>query len=85
MISYDRMVVAQERYKDYLREAEVERLLRSAQDGKPGSRWARLPLWLDAQQRRALGWLGTRLTDWGMALQERSGVSCGAVRPEIVG
>jgi len=58
--------VAQERYKDLLREAERERLVRQ--------------ILLDHRKRnhfshQALSWLGRRLVTWGQHLQERFDVT----------
>jgi hypothetical protein len=62
----------QERYKDFLREAEQYRLVRPALAGS--DRHAGF-------HRRVLTWLGGRLVAWGWRLQERYGV--GAAVPAL--
>ncbi len=58
--------VAQERYKDLLREAERHRLV---QQSLPDRRKR------NCLSRRALSWLGRRLVAWGQHLQERYGAT----------
>jgi hypothetical protein len=52
----------QERYKDFLREAEHERLVQQALAGRERR---------DRFYRPALVWLGCRLVEWGKSLQQR--------------
>jgi hypothetical protein len=52
-------LVAQERYKELLREAEQERLIQAAGLRQPGN-W-RL-------RRRITGWIGDRMVRWGWKL-----------------
>lgn len=54
--------VRQEQYKDLLREAEQERLIKTARlHNNFGSRKLNLSI---------TNWLGTKLVDWGMNLQQ---------------
>lgn len=57
--------VAQERYKDLLREAERERLIRAAGLRQPRN-WG--------LHRKLLSWIGDRMVGWGWKLQ-RYGVA----------
>ncbi len=51
-----------ERYKEFLREAEKERLIQQVLAGREKR---------DAFYRVALAWLGRRLVEWGESLQRR--------------
>jgi hypothetical protein len=62
MLDWVHIMVAQEHYKDLLRQAENERLIRQAR-----ARHRRPELY-----RRAMAWLGRRLVTWGASLQERA-------------
>ncbi len=53
-------------YNDLLREAEQERLARRALEGRPKNQH---------EWRKALSWLGFRLSAWGNQLQERYGTT----------
>ena len=57
------LIVYRERYKELLREAEQERLIRAAGLRQPGSRRLR---------RTAAGWLGAQMVKWGRKLQRYS-------------
>ncbi len=67
------LMMAREHYQDLLREAEHDRLVQAAMPRKSGS----------ALYARALSWLGSRLVNWGCALEERyANTSCaGALQP----
>ena len=58
--NYLDFLVCQEQYKDLLREAECERLIRAAGLRQPGNR--RL-------HRKVAGWIGTQMVRWGWKLQ----------------
>jgi hypothetical protein len=61
--------VRQEQYKDLLREAAHERLIRAAKPRPSGDRRLR---------RQLAGWLGARMVDWGCALLSSGSASvCG--------
>ncbi len=62
MLTWLDIAVQQERYRDLLREAETERLLRQVKDPTPSNR---------RFYGRALIWLGRRLVAWGLSLQKR--------------
>jgi hypothetical protein len=51
-----------ERYKEFLREAERERLIQRALAGREKR---------DGFYRAALAWLGCRLVEWGESLRQR--------------
>ncbi len=51
-----------ERYKEFLREAERERLIQQVLAGREKR---------DRFYRPALAWLGRHLVDWGKSLQQR--------------
>ena len=65
--------VAQERYKDLLREAERHRLV---QESFPDRRKRNHP------SHRVLSWLGRRLVAWGQHLQERFEAAAEAPPPQ---
>nr|MBC7244732.1 hypothetical protein [Chloroflexota bacterium] len=66
MLSWKDVLVQQERYKDALREAEKERLVRQAL----------VRLAMDRHFHwRALTWLGSQLVAWGYRLQQRYGTA----------
>lgn len=66
MLSWKEVLVQQERYKDALREAEKERLVRQALAGSTiGRRF----------YYRVLTWPGSQLGSWGRRLQERYGTA----------
>ncbi|MFB0535404.1 MAG: hypothetical protein ACETWR_10515, partial [Anaerolineae bacterium] len=60
MLSYTDFLVRQEQYKDLLREAERERLIRAAGLRRPGN-WS--------LHQKIAGWLGTQMAGWGCKLQ----------------
>jgi hypothetical protein len=62
-------VAGGERYKDLLREAERDRLVREKLAGRGGNA---------GFYCRALIWLGSRLVAWGWRLQERYGAGTAA-------
>jgi hypothetical protein len=64
MINWLGLEEQQERYKDFLREAEHDRLVQQALAGRE----RRDPIY-----RPALAWLGCRLVEWGKSLQRRYG------------
>ena len=64
MINWLGLVERQERYKDFIREAERDRLVQQALAGRERR---------DNFYRRALAWLGCRLVEWGKSLQRRYG------------
>ena len=68
MLSYlDHLfLIRQEQYKDLLREAERERLIRAAGLRQPGN-W-RL-------RRKVAGWIGAQMVRWGWKLQRHSTAS----------
>jgi hypothetical protein len=60
MVSYTDFRIHQERYKEFLQEAEQERLIRAAGLRQPGN-W-KLP-W------KVADWIGAQLVSWGYKLQ----------------
>jgi hypothetical protein len=64
MVNWLGLMEQQERYKDFLREAEHERLVQQALAGREKR---------DRFYRSALAWLGCRLVEWGKSLQRRYG------------
>jgi hypothetical protein len=60
MLSYKDFLIRQEQYKDLLREAERERLIRAAGFRQLGNR---------SLHRKIAGWLGTQMAKWGCKLQ----------------
>jgi len=62
VLRWSDIAVQQERYRDLLREAETERLLRTAKDPTQSNH---------RFYGRALTWLGQRLVAWGLSLQKR--------------
>jgi len=69
---YRDFFVYREHYKDLLREAERNRLVRQALAGRESR---------DRFHCRALTWLGRRLVAWGCRLQER--YSAAATAPAL--
>ena len=69
MFSWNDVLAQQERYADLRREAERERLVRQALNGR--ERLAR-------PYRHVLAWLGQRLVAWGWRLQIRYGARAAA-------
>jgi len=67
MVSYTDFQIHQERYKEFLQEAEQERLIRAAGLRQPGN-W-KLP-------RQVADWIGAQLVSWGYKLQ-----GCGVTPP----
>ena len=65
MINWNDIWVQQERYQDFLKEAETERLARLARMASPQYRGLR---------RQTLAWLGQQLVVWGQNLECQSGV-----------
>jgi hypothetical protein len=64
MINWLGLMEPQERYKDFLREAEQDRLVQQALAGREKH---------VQFYRSALAWLGCRLVEWGKSLQRRYG------------
>ena len=62
MIHWLGLMERQERYKDFLREAERDRLVQQVLAGRERR---------DQFYRPALAWLGCRLVEWGKSLQQR--------------
>jgi hypothetical protein len=62
MLSWLDIAVQQERYRDFMREAEPERLLRTAKEPTQSNHHF---------YSQALIWLGQRLVAWGLSLQKR--------------
>jgi hypothetical protein len=60
MLSYTDSLVRQEQYKDLLREAERERLIRSAGLRQPAN-WK--------PHRKFADWIGDQMISWGYKLQ----------------
>jgi hypothetical protein len=75
MLSYMNFLLVQEHYKEMLREAEHERLIRAAGLRQPGN-W-RL-------RRKIANWIGARLVSWGWKLQ-RYGTTPPPCRPQVAG
>ncbi len=67
MINYSQVLANQERYADFVRQADNDRLVKTALAGAE----RRPRIW-----RRALYWSGRRLLAWGNALV-RIGAQCG--------
>jgi hypothetical protein len=65
-------LVRQERYKDLLREAAHERLIRAAKPRPSGNRGPR---------RELAGWLGARMVGWGCALLPSNSASVCDLQP----
>ncbi len=64
MVDWLGLTERQERYKDFLREAEHDRLVQQVLAGRERR---------DRFYRPALAWLGCRLVEWGKSLQQRYG------------
>ncbi len=64
MVDWLGLVERRERYKDFLREAERDRLVQRVLAGRERP---------DRFYRSALVWLGCRLVEWGKSLQQRYG------------
>ena len=60
MLSRNDFLIRGEHYKDLLREAERERLIRAAGLWQPGD-WG--------LHRKAAGWIGAQMVRWGWKLQ----------------
>ena len=75
MLNYLDFLVRQEHYKDLLREAEHERLIRATRLRQPGN-W-RLP-------RKVADWIGAQMVRWGWKLQ-RYGTRPSPCRPQVAG
>jgi hypothetical protein len=58
--NYNDFLVAQERHKDRLQEAERRRLIRDTRLLQNGNRGV---------QRRVAGWIGDQMVNWGCKLQ----------------
>ena len=71
MIHWLGLMERQERYKDFLREAERDRLVHQVLAGRERH---------DQFYRPALAWLGCRLVEWGKSLQQRYGDTSRAPR-----
>ena len=71
MLGHKDLLMQQLYYEESIRQAEKERLLRRilAERRSEGRR-----------HHRAMGWLGSRLVDWGQGLQERYGAPVAAPR-----
>jgi len=65
-------LVRQEQYKDLLREAAHERLIRAAKPRPSGDRRLR---------RQLAGWLGAKMVDWGCALLSSNSASACTLQP----
>ena len=61
MVNWNDIVMQAERYQDFIRDAERERLARRARAASKSARF----------YSQALAWLGYRLAMWGRHLQER--------------
>jgi hypothetical protein len=66
MVSYTDFRIHQERYKEFLQEAEQERLIRAAGLRQPGN-W-KLP-------RKVADWVGAHLVSWGYKLRSYGATS----------
>lgn len=75
MLSHIDPLVHQEQYKDLLREAERERLIRAAGLRQPGN-------WKSA--RKVAGWIGNQMISWGHKLQSY-GMASSACGPQVAG
>jgi hypothetical protein len=75
MLSYMDFLMRQEYYKDLLREAEHERLIRAAGLWHSGN-W-RL-------HRKVADWIGAQMVRWGWKLQ-RYGTTPSPCRPQVAG
>lgn len=72
MVSYTDFQIHQERYKEFLQEAELERLIRTSGLRQPGN-W-KLP-------RKVADWIGDQMVSWGYKLQsyDTAPSACGQV------
>lgn len=73
MVSYTYFQIHQERYKEFLQEAERERLIRAARLQQPGN-W-KLP-------RKVADWIGAQMISWGYKLQSY-GTASSACEPQV--
>jgi len=75
MLSYTDFLARQEHDKELLREAERERLIRSAGLGQ-SSNWR--------PHRKVAGWIGAQMVSWGWKLQHY-GTPSPLCRPQVAG
>lgn len=75
MLSHIDPLVRQEQYKDLLREAEHERLIRAAGLRQLGN-WK--------PPRKVAGWIGNQMISWGHKLQSY-GMASSACGPQVAG
>jgi hypothetical protein len=75
MLSYTDFLARQEHDKELLREAERERLIRSAGLRQPGN-WR--------PHRKVAGWIGAQMASWGYKLRSY-GTASSACDPQVAG